>query len=188
METLQSFIDFCIELLVRGGLFWGFFLVFLESFIPMLPLSVFVAFNVEAFGFSIGTFISWIATCMGSFFCYVLFYFLGERVRDWSLFSKIYQKVQFFQKISFSQLVLILTLPFTPSFAINILSGITYISKEKFILSLLIGKMFTIIFWGYIGKSILDSLTDIKTLLYIGFTLIIAYVISKMIGKRMNIE
>ncbi len=188
LERLQSIIDYCTELLTHGGIFFGVFLVFLECFIPMLPLSIFVAFNVEAFGFFIGSIISWMGTCIGSILCYVIFYHLGDKVQYWSFFQKIVQKIHIFQKISFTHLVLILTLPFTPSFAINILSGVSKVSIEKFLLSLLIGKMFTIVFWGYIGISLFHSLTDIRSLIYIGFTLIIAYLISKGISKYMNIE
>ena len=60
--------------------------------------------------------------------------------------------------------------------------------KEKFVTAILIGKMFEITFWGYIGKSIIDSLTDIKSLIYILFTLVIAYIVSKIVSKKLNIE
>ena len=57
---------------------------------------------------------------------------------------------------------MILTLPFTPSFLINILGGLSGMSKEKFIIAVLIGKLFEIIFWGYIGMSLIDILCDAK--------------------------
>lgn len=184
--------NYSSELLADGGLFLGFLLVFLECFIPMLPLSVFVALNVNTFGFFIGTSISWLATSLGSFICYLLFYFLEEKV-----FSKIFNQkfllkinngVHTFQNIKFVHLVLIITLPFTPSFLVNILSGVAKVSKEKFIFSLLIGKMFTIIFWGYIGKSFIESLGDISCIIYILGAMIIAYIISKIVEKKFHIE
>ena len=45
-----------------------------------------------------------------------------------------------------------------------------------------------VIFWGYIGKSFIESISDIRAILYIIVTLGIAYVISKIVGKKMNIE
>lgn len=158
----------------------------------MLPLSVFVALNVNTFGFFMGTSISWFATSLGSFICYMLFYFLEDK-----FFSKLFNKkfllkinngIRAFQNIKFVHLVLIITLPFTPSFLINILSGVAKVSKEKFIFSLLIGKMFTIIFWGYIGKSFIESLGDITSIIYILGTLLFAYIISKIVEKRFHIE
>ena len=38
-----------------------------------------------------------------------------------------------------------ITLPFTPSFLINILGGLSGMSKEKFLIAILIGKLFEII-------------------------------------------
>ena len=60
--------------------------------------------------------------------------------------------------------------------------------KEKFFLGLLVGKIFTIIFWGYIGKTFIESLTDIKALIYIGVTLVVAFIISKIVTKKFGIE
>ena len=36
---------------------------------------------------------------------------------------------------------------------------------KKFICSLLIGKAFSMLFWGYIGMSLIESYTDIKTII-----------------------
>ena len=192
MDAIQNLVEVCTQLMSSGGLFFGFLLVLLESFIPILPLSVFVAFNVNAFGFVLGVLISWIATCVGSFLCYLLFSCLEERflsrIIKGKKLLKIRKTIDKFDKIKFSQLVLIFTLPFTPSFFINIVSGLSGISREKFLISLLIGKMFAIIFWGYIGKSLLASLTDIHSLLYISLTLIIAYFLSNIVEKKYNIE
>ena len=104
------------------------------------------------------------------------------------MLSKIHKSVHKFQNITFSQLVLLITLPFTPSFLINILSGIAGVSREKFLISLMIGKVFTVIFWGYVGKSIITSLTDIKSIIYIFIALIISYIVSKIVSRKMNIE
>ena len=106
--------------------------------------------------------------------------------------KKIIQKVQKgidrFQKIKFTELVLIITLPFTPSSLVNIISGLARIPRKKFIFAILIGKFFSIVFWGYIGKSILESLTDLKSLIYIFITLVLAFILSKIVSQKMNLE
>ena len=192
MDYINSLVEWSTEFISDGGLFFGFFLVFIECFIPALPLSVFVALNVNAFGFFIGILISWIATSLGSFICYTLFKLFKKKIvvllPKRKYLNKINSGIEKFKTIRFTQLVLILTLPFTPSFLINILSGLSGMSKEKFVIAILIGKLFEIIFWGYIGKSLIDSLTDIKSLIYIFVTLIVSYIISKIVSKKMNIE
>ena len=169
-----------------------FFASKIECFIPALPLSVFIALNVNAFGMFLGVSISWAATCLGSFLCYLLFYYLGnylhQKVLKKKTIIKIRNLIDKFRNIKFSSLVLLITLPFTPASLINILSGMAGVSKEKFLSSILIGKVFSTIFWGYIGKSFIDSLTDLSSIIYIFIALGIAYIVSKIVSRRMNIE
>ena len=79
MNIINYIIENSTEFVSHGGLLVGFFLVFIECFIPALPLSVFIALNVNAFGMFLGVFISWVATFLGSFLCYLLFYYLGGK-------------------------------------------------------------------------------------------------------------
>lgn len=192
MHVVEYLIENSTNFIESGGIIFGFFLVFLECFIPALPLSVFVTLNINAFGFFIGILISWIATCIGSIICYLIFYFIGNKLTEKFLSKRIIRKVNkavvSFKKIKFTELVLLITLPFTPSFLINIICGLSCMNKEKFILSIIIGKVFMVTFWGYIGKSLIDSLTDIKSIIFIGIALIIAYIISKIVSRKMNIE
>lgn len=192
MNAIEEIIDFSTNFISSGGLLFGFFIVYIECLIPMLPLSVFIALNVNAFGFFTGVLISWIATCLGCVTSYYLFAFISEKLAKKFLsrktYNKVKKKVDKFRDIAFPKLVLLITLPFTPSFLINLLAGLSKLDKEKFILSLLIGKIFTIIFWGYIGKTFIESLTDVKALIYIGITLVVAYVVSKVVSKKFEIE
>ena len=192
MDVVEQIIEFSTNFLSSGGLLFGFFIVYIECLIPALPLSVFIALNVNAFGFFMGVLISWIATCLGCITCYYLYVFLGDKLTKKFItkktYNKIKDKIDLFGKMSFSKLVLVITVPFTPSFLINLLAGLSKMPKEKFFLGLLVGKIFTIIFWGYIGKTFIESLTDIKALIYIGVTLVVAFIISKIVTKKFGIE
>ena len=192
MNYLQFFIGNSTNYIADGGLIIGFLLVFIECFIPALPLSVFVTLNVTAFGFLMGFLISWCATCLGSYICYRFFTFLSKKASqkflDRKTVKKVKKAIDKFQKIKLTELVLVITLPFTPSFLVNILSGLTKMPREKFLCALIIGKFFSVIFWGYIGKSLIESITDLKSIIYISVTLVLAYIISKVVSKRMNIE
>lgn len=192
MDIVKYLIENSTYIIETGGILTGFLLVFIECFIPALPLSVFVALNVNAFGFFIGCIISWLATSLGSYICYKLFYFLGDKITrnflNRKFIKRLKDKIDKFKKIKFTELALIITLPFTPSSLINILCGITNMSDKKFIGALLIGKFFSIFFWGYVGKSIIKNLTDLDSIIYVVITLIIAYIISKLVSKKLNIE
>ena len=192
MDAVNYIIDYSTNLIYNGGIFFGFFLVFIECFIPMLPLSVFVTLNVNAFGFLIGILLSWLATVLGSYLCYLIFLYVDQKLlmkyQNKKVIMKLNKGVVKIRKITLSQLVLVITLPFTPSFLVNVLAGISRVSKEKFLIALLIGKMFAIIFWGYIGRKLIMGLDDIKAIIYIVITLFIAYVLSKIVSHKFNIE
>lgn len=192
MEFVNTFVDFCTKFISDGGFLFGFILILLESFIPVLPLGVFVALNVNAFGGVLGLSLSWMATCLGCFISYIFFSFLSERFLDKILPKKTLKKVSKaldkFNDISFSNLVLVISLPFTPAFLVNIICGIARVKKRKFLFAIFIGKIFMITFWGYIGKSLLESVIDINTIIVVSLMLVVAYFISKVVSKKVDLE
>ncbi len=192
MDIISSFIDQITNLITNGGPILGFLIIILESFIPPLPLGVFVALNCNAFGLIIGVILSYVATIIGCILSYMLFKMLSNRFIFKHLSEKNKNRVQRgadrFNEISLSGLVLLIALPFTPAFLINIIAGVSNLPKKKFVAALIIGKISTISFWGIIGKSFIESMTDINAIIYIVIALLIAYVISKIVSKKMHIE
>ena len=192
MDVVESFIQFCTDFISDGGLIFGFILILLESFLPVLPLGVFVALNVNAFGDVLGIGLSWCATCLGCFISYSFFSFLSDklltRVLSKKTLAQVEKAMSKFQKISFSSLVLVISLPFTPAFLVNIICGIARVSKRKFLFSIFIGKVFMILFWGYVSKSLIESMTDINTIIIVSLMLIVAYVISEFVSKKVDLE
>ena len=192
MEVVNSFVDFCTNFISEGGLLFGFLLILLESFLPSLPLGVFVALNVNAFGGFIGIILSWMATCLGCFIAYTFFSFLSDkflsRVLSKKTLRQVDKAIHKFQKISFSNLVLVVALPFTPAFLVNIICGIARVSRRKFLFSIIIGKVFMIIFWGYVSKSLIESMTDINTIIIVSLMLLVAYIVSKIVSKKVDLE
>lgn len=192
MDIINTFIEYSTNVISNGGVLLGMFLIIIESFIPVLPLSVFVALNTHTFGLLPGILMSWVSTCIGCFISYSIFYYASNNVIYKHLSKKTMKKVDKaidkFKNISLSNLTVIITLPFTPAFLINILSGVSGMSRKKFLVAILIGKVFMISFWGYIGKSLVESMTDITTIIIMSIMIIIAYVLSKAVGKKANID
>ena len=85
-------------------------------------------------------------------------------------------------------MVLVIALPFTPAFLVNIICGIVGVSRRKFLFSIFIGKIFMLIFWGYVGKSFIESMTDINAIIIVALLLVIAYVVSKIVSKKANLD
>ena len=51
-----------------------------------------------------------------------------------------------------------------------------------------LGKCVMVYFWGYVGTSLLESLTDITVLFKIAFLLVGAQILSKIVEKRLKIK
>lgn len=185
METIiTQIIDFITEAMGSFGFISGFVLIILESMIPVLPLAVFIALNVITFGSVFGFILSWVATVIG---CMIAF-FLCRKLSD--KFNKKYKDnktiakfKKYINKLSYSNLVILLAVPFTPAFAINIGAGLSDIDAKKYFSALIIGKLPMVYFWGFIGKSLLESISDPYTLAQIIVMIILAYLVSKVVNK-----
>ena len=195
MEIIEGVINQAVSILQNVGPIAGIVLILLESILPMLPLGVFIALNFTSFGVFFGFLISWLSTCLGCIISFYIFRSLFRNSLEKYLKNHKSKKIKqvkrikkSIDKISFTNLVLLIALPFTPAFFINIAAGLSKISKEKFIFAIFIGKLSIVYFWGYIGKSFIDSMMDIDTLIKIALLLIGAYALSKVIGKKMKIE
>lgn len=189
-ELIDNIVSNAVTYLQLFGIVGGFFLILLESIIPALPLGVFVALNMIAFGNVAGFIISWTATICGCLLSYLLFNkiiskHLLKKIKKNEKYKRLITKIK---RIKLSTLVIIIALPFSPAFAINIAAGIANVDLKKFFVALLIGKISIIYFWGYISKSLLESITDINTLITIIIMLLLSYILTKLVNKKLKIE
>lgn len=161
----------------------------IESIIPMLPLALFIAISKIIFGDLIGFLIGWIGTTMG---CCLSFYIFrkikktkfGRKIRRYKKVNKLLVGLN---KLNFRNYVLITAIPFTPAFSINIASGLSNVSFRKFFLMILISKVSIVYFWGFIGKTFIESITDFNVLFQIGIILTSVYIISHIVQKHFKI-
>jgi uncharacterized membrane protein (DUF485 family) len=56
------------------------------------------------------------------------------------------------------------------------------------LLALLISKISIVYFWGFIGTTLVESITDIGVLLKIAVIILIAFILSKIVTKKFNIN
>lgn len=190
VERITKIINILVELLQSAGPLAGFFLIILESVIPILPLSVFIAFNNLAFGSFLGFIISLIGTICG---CLISFYafrlgFSKKLYRNMKIDGKIHNLMKRIKSMSFSLLVILIALPFTPAFLINIVCGLSKMEPKKFLLSILIGKISIVYFWGYVGTGLIESLQNPKIFLEIIIILLVAYAFSRVIQKILKVN
>lgn len=191
-EIIDTFVTNSTNILISFGPIAGVFLIILESILPMLPLSVFITLNMVSFGSFFGFLISWLSTIVGCMLSFTLFRYLFRnkfyrfiKKKEKDKFSKIMKSIS---NISFSNLVILVAIPFSPAFFINIAGGLSKIKVEKFFLAIIIGKMAMVYFWGYIGTTLLESLTDITILFKIAGLLVGTFFVSKVVEKKLKVK
>ena len=173
-------------------------LIFLEGILAFLPLFVFVTFNImslstllgDVLGTLLGIALSWVFTTLGSYVTFMLFRkFLNKPFRN-KIARK--QKSKKFMKIvdnlKYSQLVLIISIPFSPSFFINLGAGLSNINAKKYLCALLIGKISQMLFLGYVGVSLVECLTNPMALIKVVLILAVGYVVSVIVNKKFNLD
>lgn len=189
LQQLVSFIqNFVSNNNIILSLGMGIFAIILESIIPILPLAVFIAINIIAFGNIVGFTISFLATVMGcsiSFFIFRKFKDLIQKKLKKD--SKILNFINKINDLKFSSLTLILAMPFTPAFSINIAAGLSNMKYKKYLLALLISKLFMVYFWGYVGNTILENITDISLMIKLGIMILTIFIVSKIVTKKFDL-
>lgn len=180
--------DFIQNFLLSIGLFAPIFsclLIVVESMVPILPLCVFITINFYYFGSFFGFLISYIFTCIGSFISYIL-------VKKWVKILAIESAkktgflnnaIKIIKKIEFPTLVTIIAIPFTPAFMVNIAAGLAKLDTKKYLISLLIGKIFMVYFWGFVGVSLIESLKNPYILIKVAIMVLTAYLIAIITKK-----
>ena len=192
-ELLTSIYDLLMNTLDNLGAFAPIFaclLIMVESILPFLPLCVFITINFLAFGNIIGFLISWICTVIGCMFSFFIFKYFSNKIKP-SFYEKhpnINKVKEKISKLSLTQITIVLVIPFTPAFTINIAAGLTNMSAKKYLIACLIGKIFLVYFWGFIGTSLIDSLKHPIILVEIGIFIVVAYIISKLLTKHLKLN
>ncbi len=190
MDGIYEWLINFISNIESMGVFLTCILIMLDSIIPPLPLALFITILFALYGSFFGFIISWVSTIIG---CVISFYLfrtifkemVDKRIRKYKFANKLLKIVD---KISFSNLVLLIAIPFTPAFAINIVAGVSEMNIKKFLPAIILGKIFLVIFWGYIATSLLESIKNPIILLKVAIMLICAFIISKIVNKKFKLD
>lgn len=164
-------------------------LIVLEGIFAFLPLVVFVTINIITLGAFFGGVLSWVLTTAGSFLAFYLCRiglsnFFQKKISKGKI-SKFMTKID---NLKFKQLVLIIAIPFAPSFFINVGAGLSKISIKKYFYALLIGKVFVILFLGYIGSNVIECLKNPLILIKVVLMVTIAYIIAQVVNKKFDLD
>lgn len=192
-NVLNNIYNIIMDIVNNSAFFGPLFaclLIYLESMIPILPLFVFITITFMAYGYFFGFIISYILTSLGCFSAFFLcrkFFknYFQKKVRKNPKFDKLMRRID---KIKLTELAVLIAIPFTPAFLVNIASSLSEMSFKKFMIAILIGKISLVFFWGFIGTSLVESLKNPKIIIVVIILLLLSYLLSKIVNKKLKIE
>jgi uncharacterized membrane protein YdjX (TVP38/TMEM64 family) len=182
LQLIQQYKDY--------GPLVGISIPFVEAIFPILPLVVFIFANAAAFGPLLGFLYSWLGSCLGSILLFYIVRKYGQK-RFFSFVSK-HQKVEssigWIEKRGFGPIFIMFAFPFSPSFLINIVAGLSRIKISQFLIALVLGKFTMIAMISYLGKDLTSVFQNPIKALYIGIFIFVLWIVGKVIERRMNIK
>lgn len=166
----------------------GLLFPFIESFLPFLPLFVFVVANASAYGLWYGFLLSWVGTSAGSYAVFLLIRKYGQAriFRFLTKGARVQKLIKWVDRNGFGPLFLFICFPFTPSALVNLVAGLSDIKKKHYLFTLLAGKFVMIFTVSFIGSDLKTLLTQpIRTAIVVGI-IILLWIVGKRIEYRLN--
>ncbi|MDM5153788.1 TVP38/TMEM64 family protein [Bacillus sp. DX1.1] len=178
--------DQIVESYRAFGPLLGIGLPMVEALIPALPLILFVMANAVAFGLWLGFLYSWIGSVVGALIVFSVIRRFG-RSRFFSFVNKhpkVRSAMGWIERKGFAPIFVLFCFPFTPSALINVVAGLSRISRRQFVLALALGKLVMIFVLSYIGYDLTSFFhKPVKTIIVIGVIFILWYV-----GKKIEVK
>lgn len=187
-DKLDEFIRELLNNYESLGPLPGLLFPFLESFLPFLPLVVFVFANSAAYGLFEGFLLSWAGSSVGAVCVFLLVRRLGNK-----RFFKVIRRNKQVQRVTawlerhgFGPLFLLMCFPFSPSSIINVVSGLSKISIQQFVLAVLLGKSVMIFTMAYVGASIASFAKNPTKSIIVAGCIVAFWLIGKYAEKRIQ--
>lgn len=137
------------------GLIVGFLWPFIDSFVALFPLILIVTVNVNAFGFWEGFFVSYIGSVTGTIGMFFLVRYFGQNLARKILYrpGKNNRLMNWVDGAGFGPFFLLISLPFTPSFILNVFTAISRVKTTSYLPASILGKFIMILTISYIGND-----------------------------------
>ncbi|MCU5745966.1 TVP38/TMEM64 family protein [Staphylococcus sp. SQ8-PEA] len=181
----QSWFEYFRELGFIGYLF-GFLLPFVEAFVPILPLVLFIILNVNTFGLVAGVLISWASTVCG---CYVVFLILRSLAHHTFLHKyknrrSVQRLISFIDRQGVMPIFILMCFPFTPSALVNIVVSLSHIRRHIYLGVLIFSKMIMVAMVGWLGKDITTYFQNPWRLIVVILVFLAVWMIGKYVERH----
>ncbi|WAW13999.1 TVP38/TMEM64 family protein [Peptostreptococcus equinus] len=165
----------------------GFFLAFMESFIPILPLMAIVAANGALNGFWIGFIVSLLGSACGTF---IVFYLFKHIFKNKKFNKNNNQKVQAIMekinKAEFTVIFLFYAISILPASLTTIAAAYCKFDYKDFLPPMFFGKLLMMSMYAYVGSDYKDFFTNPYKLVIGTLITIVIYFIGSKVNKSID--
>lgn len=186
--TTEQGIEQLFEQFEQFGILFGFLLVFIEAFLPVLPLFVIVILTINSYGVVVGFLVSYSASVLGSYmvFLTVRHIFRAPAQKYIEKHERLNKMLKFIDDKGFSFLFILLCLPFTPSSVVNVITALSNVRRDVYLYILLASKFIMILSMTLVGYDIASFFdSPVKLIFSIAF-LVVLYALSKWYQKYLE--
>ncbi|CAM4250218.1 TVP38/TMEM64 family protein [Lacicoccus alkaliphilus] len=186
--TTEEGIQSIFERFEQFGIFAGFFLVILESFVPVLPLFAIVILNINSYGFILGFLISYTASVTGSYLVFLVVRFLFRDTAQRYIHSKekLERMLRFVDERGFTFAFVLLALPFTPTSVVNVIAALSNMKSKVYLFILIAAKVIMIGSMALVGYDITEFFNSPLRLIFSSVLLVVLYLFSKWYQRYLN--
>ncbi|GAB3064629.1 TVP38/TMEM64 family protein [Salinicoccus sesuvii] len=186
--TTQEGLKLLFEDFESLGIIVGFLLVLGEAFLPFLPLFAIVIINLNSYGIILGFLTSYSGTVLGSYlvFLIVRYFFRGPAQRYIAKHEKLSKMLNFIEQRGVVFLVILISLPFTPSSVVNVIAALSNLRKSVYLFILVVAKAIMILLMSVVGYDITSFFTSPLQLTISIVFLVLLYFFSKWYQKYIN--
>jgi len=166
----------------------GILLPMLESFIPILPLIVFLLGNAASYGVGLGFLYSWIGVVSGACVVFLLARKFSRRLRSFTV-RKLPKAESFFRWVEakgFTPIFILACFPFAPSFLVNIVSGMSNVPFRIFLIAIVLGKGIMIILVSLVGGEWREFIEHPSKLIWAGALLFAMWLAGKQVESKLT--
>ncbi|MDP5276684.1 TVP38/TMEM64 family protein [Chengkuizengella axinellae] len=180
----------------------GILLPLLESFLPILPIFFIVLVNAQVYGLGLGFLFSWLGITIGSYSIFLIARTLGKKlnvylqkkystkhkpkflIKHKHRIQKASQIFHWIEKRGFSVIFILACLPFAPTFLVNVVAGLSEVSKRTFFIATCLGKAFMSFLVSLVGYDILSVAENPWKLILTTSLLFIIWIVGKRLEMR----
>jgi uncharacterized membrane protein YdjX (TVP38/TMEM64 family) len=170
------------------GPFVGFLISFLESYLPFLPLVLFITVNVTAYGVFYGFLLSWLGTLLGSYSVFWLVRKFGHAkvIERWTSLPRVKKLINWVNIAGITPMLVLLCFPFTPAIIVNIVAGLSTIKKNYYFMTLVISKFVMVFLLTFILQDITDLFKHPLKMIFMLVLLLILWIGGKLFERSIN--